>query len=318
MITSFCLDPDAIALSDLKEESFKLGIYDMLFSIWDRYGVLTLPEASLQESELYAAVMQLPLRFRKRWEEALETLRVNAVSGNSILSELLSNPDGVAVLAQHVALAGVDPVRAALLGVPDGEYKGQISGLEVCYLHFIDRSETLRPLVEQGGLQLPGGTPTADIWSRLFRRLASHSKQVKIVDRYCCERHLKRRDGRSGLRNFGAMLNACGRSFALGIYASYDECDRQDIIDEVKGLFAGFANIKSLWLHLSPDEDFRRVCHQRHIRFDRSSLEIDVGLEVMEGESSYREASVSLRNDVIDRRRIEKNIGDLSPGIKLK
>lgn len=89
MITSFCLDPDAIALSDLKEESFKLGVYDMLFSIWDRYGVLTLPEASLQESELYAAVMQLPLRFRKRWEEALETFRVNAVSGNSILSELL-------------------------------------------------------------------------------------------------------------------------------------------------------------------------------------------------------------------------------------
>lgn len=126
---------------------------------------------------------------------------------------------------------------------------------------------------------------------------ASCAGDVAIVDRYALRAHLARRDGRSGLRFVLQQLAAQSAVRPVTVYSNDDGLGAagairllEPLISEVKA-----SGLRSLEFALGPDAVFKQCQHYRYVRFGPFTVQVDTGLELLQGRVAFRDCPVSLR-----------------------
>jgi hypothetical protein len=197
-----------------------------------------------------------------------------------------------------VSLACLDDVRAACVGLPNGQpctHLGAID-VEICRLDCVDDTQAFERADALGQGWVEAGVRVADLWSERLARPARHARNVVVVDRYAAQNHLTR-PADSGLRRLLVNLDRDAAAVPVRIYSQIPDAHDVEAVERVvdstvRELSRG--GVREVRLLLVPFESFEHLGHDRYVRFDDKLCAIGTGLEVLEKEKVRRRASWQL------------------------
>lgn len=319
MLVPFLIDPEALPMSQDSDMARKGSVYQRLLDLWGRFGVLIIPERQIAGCELAVSVESLPIRFRKKWQEALKLKRTACVAVTRSSAEMFSTLESMEELSAHARLACVEDVKAVVFGMSEDEHSTYLkeSGLELCRIDCVDQANEFTKAAAIALKPITAGENITQLWHDRFKLLTTISRQIVVVDRYAAESHLERRDGRSGLRWLLRALAQDGRKHTINLYSSYKNSSVDDIERSLQEIQIDSGQIQAFYAHLSSDHDFSSQYHARYLRCDDLVCRIDTGLEVFQGDLVYRDTDFSLSWDIKERRNIESKLRDISDSRKI-
>jgi hypothetical protein len=195
--------------------------------------------------------------------------------------------------------------NADRLGIPsDLPTATTASGKELVRYHFVGASALFDQALRMKNGEIPKGTEVKRIWSDFFEPFARLHNTMTVVDRYHLARHLSRKGGPTGLENLLSQVNALPGPKDISLFCSVisSEMSREALIAAaeaaIRQLVAG--GLQRLSIVCIEDEEFRRIAHDRFVKFGRDALLLGSGLEVLEGEQTSRLVSYSVRECSIE------------------
>lgn len=305
MIVSFVVDPEA--LWDFSgDPALCRSNHRRLVDLWARLGALVYGDGV--GPTLDEVIRRIPDQdTRKLWQVSTRRNRKRAVSSSDWPAlAAATSVEELDPLAAYAQLACLEPVRAVVFGLPEGEACFRMDGcaIEICRFDAADQSEGFRDAERFSRQSVEVGELVRDVWRTRFLALARFSEQVVVVDPYCVVQHeaslgrLSR--GPSGLHRLLTELDATGVPHRVTVFAAADKDGRPDearaeqlIRAEWKHMARGGVREIQLRWGLS-NHGFKSVAHDRYVRFDKAMLNLGSGVEVLAGDSVSRRSACSL------------------------
>jgi hypothetical protein len=307
MLTRFVLDPNAVpAVADSVASAplwQQLEQHDRLLQMWQESGVLVLEGRSWEDSELFARLQNAPVAVRKRYQEALKqkVLRLDTAPDGRIPISAVHKPADLRVFLGVADLACVEETRAAVIGLQDDQVSCHFEddGLEVTRLSSVDTCQSVRRCRDLRTKTVPRGTDTDSFWRERLAGLARYSSRVTVVDRYLGLNLVQH--GSSGARSFLNRLDSGGGRLHVEMIVGFKDQDPTVVLQHLADFRLARGGITALHLFVVSDEhftgrspEFANGAHGRWIRFDHQVVQLDLGLEVLDGRKTRRDHQFSV------------------------
>ncbi|MEB3328684.1 MAG: hypothetical protein VKQ33_05580 [Candidatus Sericytochromatia bacterium] len=244
-----------------------LNAHLWLQEAWRLVGTLHLPTDEAARRAWFKALQGLPMPLRKRWQMSLRHNRW--------------------ALSDAADLVCVTPEEAVRQGVRGpGVSVRHANRTEVCRFDCADRAGAVHRARVEVHTGIPAGLPVQEAWARKFAGLVARARHVVVVDRYVLQGHLE--PGRaqpSGLARLLHELDALPGPVSVTLYARPWSGHERAVRRLAEGLTAG--GVREWRVRLVPDGTFRRHAHDRHLRVDRTVIQLGKGIEVLGGEHVF-------------------------------
>ena len=331
LFTTFALDPEILIMCskdlwDCMEPHERRRLRDghaRLCLHWERCGVLMHDEKDIGKSRIVANVQQMTGDIRKIWQgylnkserfkrfsAALDWKGVSAAEGLESLGSVATVLDLACLADESASPFGLNEEESIKsVGVGAGDK------VELCRFSDIDQSECLGDSAQTAQRNIPKDMKIVSVWNEWFLSLAQYSKRVTIVDRY------GGKDGAciGGLKRFLSELDgevSLSRERNVTLYVGYaKDTELQEISNAIveikKSLTRG--GIKEIQLFLCRDSVFKRVSHDRFVRFDNLVCELGSGISVFDGHTTHKNSMYTVKvcqkfhKDVLKDLRIAKH-----------
>ncbi len=306
MLVTFTIEPDA--LSDAKYDH----ILNLLKNHWRPYGILVFTVSILDNT-----ILNCDHNVGDLLKESYKHFRSNGypiwLESNEIDWASINDPEDLAKYHHKFELALIEEVRALEFGVP--EYKTKYFGsVEAAELRNVSASTKFDAAYKLANSKIEDNQPIADLWTERFQVLAKFSKQVTIVDRYAAWNF---DNGQNELLTLFQFLEKDSPKYRVTIFSSLDVGRYQVDLDQMKKKLKhgvaklGLKKIEKVTLHMSPKRVFSDLVHERYIRFDKITCEIDIGIQVFRDKKT-KASSFHFKSSqfIDDSRRAEKKLRD--------
>ncbi|MEB3198154.1 MAG: hypothetical protein VKP62_13220 [Candidatus Sericytochromatia bacterium] len=274
MIVSFSVDRAVFEAFD-PHDAVVQQAHLRLQEAWRLVGKLHLPTRDDERRAWFRALQQLPTPLRKRWQQGLMQNRW--------------------ALADQADLHCVTPAQAAASGLTPTQISLRPAGQpETCRFDCADRALGFQQARAQAHLGIPAGTRVQELWERKFAALLAQARHVVLVDRYALAAHLDtRRAQPSGLARLLRELDGLTRPVNVTLYTQLWSGHRTALKQLAAGLTQG--GIREWRVRLAQDETFVRHAHDRHLRIDRTLIQLGKGIEVLAGEYVFGASDYDLK-----------------------
>lgn len=303
----FVIDADALTPDPDWPPAVRRACHENLLDIWQRAGLLKHDGKTFEGSRLKAAVMNLPIRERTRWQEVLQRLPLaecgNGWSGTVSQASL---PD----VAEMSRLALVDDTQAEAefgLGENDSELALDHGGhpVDICRLLAASQASVFQEAIARAGTHIESGQTYQQIWDTRFRMLASAPiKTVSVVDRYAIQNHRDHPQASlSGLDRFLRLLDASASGPRhVSVYSAWTAglgnleiddvaADVQPVLDRLQS-----GRVQRITLHMVPNTAFSNGAHDRFVRFgDHYVWDLGLGVDVFDGPAAAARSSSAFK-----------------------
>ena len=303
MIVAFAVEPAVFQPGEVDRGQW-VAAHRRLLALWRRFGVFVHPGRTIADDPLLKALSELrDQEVRKLWAEALKTAwhrtapevdEVTKATRPERLHRLRDALDLVCFVREHARRLGLPEDRPSLRLAADAP--------EVCRFDCVDQAEAFRRAAELADLPVPAGTPVDDVWEERLAPLVAASETVTVIDRYCLKAIGGDVRSMAGT-GFGYLLRGIGRDtrpHSIEVFAATPR-DRSpgDVRDALRRtlprLLDGFGGVRAVNLFLHPDESrFGRIVHGRFLVFGPRAVFLDIGLEVLEGQTVRRTCEFKL------------------------
>ena len=307
MLVRFALDSTCLGAGSASRAVVKAQ-HQALISLWRRYGSLVLNGDEVLASAVAMKARRLDPSLRDLWLNALQNQAIAA--GPKTWQGTIRGPNetGIPQLAEVSKVGFVEePVAKGAFGLCEGDACRSIpalGGFEICIFEVPHSSETFRRAEQLAHRAILPGTPVSDVWASRFHSLVeSCGKRITIVDRYAMSRHYASpREQLSGLERF--IKSLCGASCRpkyVTLYSAWTKELRDvrppRVIELMKECLDRYNRgaIGKFSVVMAPNAAFGPESHGRFVRFEKWYWEIDVGLEVLEGDVVARRAQASFK-----------------------
>lgn len=303
MIIRFAVDSTAFA-DDKSDLAAERAVHLRLIELWEKYGILVSDSDPISASNLAKKLEQSDQSIRKLWIEAMKKNRRRSARGGIPALETAETADALLSWQHEIDVALLEKTRAVLAGLPpdDDCYQCASAGIEICRFDLADRSKRFAEAIALSVAPIAKGTLVSTVWRDRFLPAAGVcKKQITVVDRYCAANHAAsklRGSAYSGLRKIVTEVNAMSLGVGMTLYSSPADRSEADVVAAVTDLIANTNRngIREFTLHLCDEAKFGRSIHGRYVRFDNVVLDIDTGLEVLEGKHVIRDSSFRMSN----------------------
>ena len=280
MLVQFAIETEAI------NDSANAAHLKRLLDHWERFGILVYPRRG--DTSITKAIAKLAPTPRKLWQSMWTKVVKNngkafrCVPSDGVIFdwESIETTDALAASSNEFEVAILEETRAYVLEIPDGESKwyGQVEGMR---LEDIDISEKFSRSEMLSNAPIGVGESIKDVWLQRFQRLAAYSSEVVVVDQYA-----GRNNSINGLLRLLRFLDQDTKNCQVTVYSSADRSgkDTQFIESRIRAETARFGGdgIGSVSVHLIDELDFKKVAHDRHIRFGNSVIRIGRGIRIFQ------------------------------------
>lgn len=298
MIIRFAVDPEALAMQSFPAP-LRRSLHDNMLRLWSRLGVLVHSGKSFEQSQLSAAIRELPQDVRKMWLAAIKQNRIQQGPPNWSGVTSLEAPEDLGASTKNIDVLCLDEVRAALLGLPEEQESIQLSSsnLELVRFDCVNRANVFLQAEELANEPIEKDTKILEVWRQRFDRLARLSRHIVLMDRFALESAHKRGDPHSGLRRFLMELNKSANTCGVVIYTSVKEFQPHELIGHFTQIWQSVPSggVRKVQLYLVDDRDFMGIAHDRYIRFEKTVCEIGMGIDILTGQKVWRTSSFSLK-----------------------
>ncbi len=298
MPARIALEPEAIAFNGTSEADCKAS-HDRFFEVWERFGVLVVPE---DKDSLNRAIERLPQSYRKKWKNALKSSRFRVIekdlpdfSGINVEADLLA-------FSEKADLVSLEDARGVCVCISDENYSKvyEEAELEVCRFAFLDRSHAVTSRKDAWDTLIYKGERREDIWKNKFSGLCRYAKRISLIDRYAGKNLIKSfgKGEVSGVEIFLRRLssiNECIDSKTINLFVSDEETEKNALVRTMSKVLEGSRrNVRSFHVHICPDKIFGAAAHDRFVRFDNLITALGKGLSVFEDETCQENYSCQL------------------------
>lgn len=274
MIVSFSVAPEVFD-SFQADDPLAHHAHVRLHEAWRLLGCLSLPVDDRERHAWFQALQRLPTPMRKRWQTGLMHNRWT-LKGDAALH---------CVTPEQAAAAGVVAPQVSI--VADRER-------EVCRYDFADRALSFVQAREESHRGILPGVEVQHTWERKFQGLMEQARHVVLVDRYALEGHLaKGRTPPSGLERLMHELDALPRPVTMTLYTQPRANHARAVSQLAASLTQG--GLREWRVRLVGDEAFIRHAHDRHLRIDRSVVQLGKGIEVLAGSHVFAASDFDLK-----------------------
>jgi len=322
MLVRFALDVQGLAMPWLDGRQ-RIAAHRRLLKEWKDAGRLVLPEPSLRESALLAAVEKLPPALRDLWMSFWRHCERTTCGVVQV-----STPTGAAVaeslprLRQAVDVFCAGHEQAREIGVPADSAAAIISGLEVVLIDLVEQSSRFQKARELAALPVEAGVSTSEVWNTIFLPLARDARIAVLVDRYAMgDRKFQVEQNRwpGGMMNFlrraAEVESLTDISLFVFIWDAYSSSDLAHVLCRAKRFLEELPLTRANFtLHVVPDEKFKGQQHARWLRFDDSVIVLDEGIRVLQGETLGKRYELKRRPKVKSDWGIERDFATASRG----
>ncbi len=314
--------PMEIDLSHLKSTGFgepevrvRNSHADFL-EVWMRHGILIYGGREFHQSPIMSQVVQLSPDLRKSWQTAFQ--HCPRVRSNNPDWDGLVDPADLSKSVENPTLIIVeDSTAESLYKVSSSDYSAlkDVSGRTVEVVRFtcIRRSRLIQETAELSGSQIKSGEKFESLWSRRFLWLAraENLRQISVVDGWAFKNSEVKKEFSinevSGSRRFLKYLcRSTSSEKYVKFYTSWGGEDSEWTSAERKWHGMEFArliqaemrecangNVKEVDLHIIRQSDFKRIYHDRYIRFGNYIVDLGNGLLCFEGADEVRSTVTS-------------------------
>lgn len=289
MITEFSIDQAFFSSRALNDESLS-AVHDFITNSWLNFGVMVLPRGSGQC--VLAMIEKLPNKFRQRWVQAFEYGRIFEVDRQWWEFDRYESFESLCELNELFRTAfSEDAISYVLCGNDNYKKTCQTTGFEMLGAGICSESLHLAKCAELATSDIIE-TQTADqIWNTRFDRLARHSKNITIMDRYFFEniwRAAQKNLSDEGMKNFFTFITRYNKKFNIKII-SHGNIKDSDFHTAIYNKFYTSIykspiyqkSLNSLTLISASDDFFRDQCHDRFIGFDKHICQIGNGMRIL-------------------------------------
>lgn len=298
--------------ADIKSKS----AHDDFIDVWLRHGVLVYGGNSFHESPVVSQSYRLPVDIRKKWQTAFQHCpRVRSINRSW---DGFIDPVDLAKSAEHPTLIVIeDEMAESVYLLPPSEYSSvtYIDGKTVEVIRFscIRRSRLLQEATATAASQITKGTEFKRIWADRFLWLvrAENLRQISVVDPWA-------------LKNFGPLKNLSANEIC-GTQRFFYYLSESSHSDKYVKLYTSWGDAGSAWsaalrrengyrfaemiksqilshdhskvqeveINIVHRKDFRKIYHDRYIRFGDYVIDLGNGLTCFEGEASAKDNMLS-------------------------
>lgn len=303
MLVPFALDARALAETAVAPDESRAA-HERMIDLWRMYGLLIFSGEKWTPSELGKAVAELPVDARKLWQEAISLYKWRLRAGPSGWKGLeaasrLTDLDAVEGTVQAAVLSHA---RATDLGIPPGKMFVRHRSLQVGRYRSADRLPVFQEAMERSQEGIAEGVPIKDVWKSHFWPVASIADSVVVVDRFAGN-NLLRNGGKSGVAQLLARLGGMTNIRAVKVFCSpqKDREGREDKPEQYAGALSHYASTWALprkvpiTLYVPSEPYMRKIAHARWIRFNTTVLEVDLGMELLDGDKTAREFTFTMK-----------------------
>jgi len=298
VIVPFAIDPDALAFAPGGGIAEHLAIHSRLLNTWRSVGVLVHGGDQFVQSELARGVSSLPQQVKVLWQKALKTHRCLGAGAHWTPLSSFTTQTELALVRDRFDVGCLDDTRAACLEVPFDKVSVLIDGQgpEICRWSLADQADRFTKALAAAEAPIARGESVDKIWRERFLPSAQLCRKgVAIIDRYAVSNHIQ---GRGGLARFLSECERVLKGRTLTLFTAYgDECTKLEVIAAVRNLAATLktGGIRQVELYVGYQGLFGTDAHYRHVRFDSTILELDIGLGVLAGSAAYAHCRYRLR-----------------------
>ncbi|WP_156394103.1 hypothetical protein [Methylobacterium sp. Leaf94] len=320
MLVPFLVDPESlVSTANDPDITRTTSAYQRLIQVWAEGGILAFPEAGVEASSLLAVVQAMPIRYRTPWLAAIRTLRTVSLGLSKSSPEVFKDLSGIQSASPPAKVVFLEDVKAVVFGLHHESACGRCPPctVELCRVDCAEQSAEIRAAIALKNKTVATGSIPLDTWNSRLRMLSATSRHIAIVDRYCGENYINRADRLSGLKFVLDKLALDGKKHSVHIYTGCSSSSPQAISQSISADFSNWGSVQSAVVHVASDQDFSRIQHGRYIRFEDFVAVIDTGLEIFQGNSSYRASDFTIKNDSPARKVVEAELKLVSTSFKL-
>lgn len=310
MLVPFSLEMDALPVEDSADAGV-LNQHVNLIKLWHQFGILILARDPDAREYLRKIIEHMPQRFKTRWQKALTTCRRSDGPSNWQGIKMLRELAELEPLKQSIDVFYLDPVTAqTVLNMDPKEPLCQHGSLEICRFDTCNMSNVFGAAADNAEKPIFDNEDITAVWQQRFQSAAEISREIVIVDRYACNKP----DDIQGLRQLFINIDRDCNAAHVTIYAGFSRehgpnrsgLDLFDQIYKIKNEMAR-GGVNSCTLYCVEDYDFKKLSHQRFLRFDSIIFSIDVGVSLFSNTKGrvYRTCAFSVKHCLDDYRRIE-------------
>jgi hypothetical protein len=199
------------------------------------------------------------------------------------------------LISDDADLHCVTPAQAVSVGiVPPHISKLVEPKVEWCRYDCADRAFHFLQAREESHRGIQAGEDVQLTWERKFKQLVARARHVVLVDRYALEGHLATgRTPPSGLERLLRELDALPESVTLTLYTQTRANHSRALAQLAAKLEVG--GLREWRVRLVPEEAFVRHAHDRHLRIDRSVIQLGKGIEVLAGTQVFAASDFDLK-----------------------
>jgi hypothetical protein len=303
MLVPFTLDGQALAEHAFAPDEVRAA-HERMIDLWRMYGLLIFPGEKWTPSELGKAVAELPGDARKLWQEAITLYKWRLRAGPSGWKgfEAASRLTDLDAVEGAVQAAVLSHARATAMGIPPGKMFVRHRSLEVGRYRSADRMPVFQEAIERSLEGISEGVPIKDVWKSHFWPVASIADSMVVVDRFAGSNLLKN-GGKSGLAQLLAWLSGMTNIRAIKVICSPQK-GKEGREDKPEQYAEALSHYASTWaqakrvpiaLYVPSEPYMRKVAHARWIRFNTTVFEVDLGMELLDGDKTDREFTFAMK-----------------------
>jgi predicted SnoaL-like aldol condensation-catalyzing enzyme len=300
MLLAFSISQTALEGLDTLEPSELRSLTESFCRFWIKHGICIENSRDDNHNSLPSLVKKTPQTFRKRFVTVYKTGRKQRVPTMQVPLLACTNETDISLYTSDVALYLVEENCRSDYGIPQYDLSVQFGEQEYCVFRFVHNSKRLELAQDNSRTDVAAGEPTNSVFDTYFEPFARAANRVVVVDRYAMKQHTEavKNHQVSGMVNFLSRLYTVKPSIDVKVITSVkgvDSIRQSDFIRDLE-FVKNNANAKNIELHRVDDQTFGQQQHSRYIRFDGDVLEIDTGLEVLQGTAAYRKSPISHRS----------------------
>jgi hypothetical protein len=274
MIVSFTIDPEVFETYEA-QDPINHHAHLRLQEAWHLWGTLHLPVERDARRRWLKSLRALPMPLRKRWQTGLMHNRWR----------FSDDADLHCVTRQRAAEAGVAAPRVSIQ---------KAEGPEICRFDCADQALSMTRARVEAHQGIPSGMVVQEAWERKFQRLVARARHVVLVDRYALFSHLdKRRPAPSGLSRLMQELDSLPGPVTLTLYTLKAAGWARSLQGLADTLTHG--GLREWRVRLANEEIFARHAHDRHLRIDRTLIQLGKGIEILAGTEVYAASDFDLK-----------------------
>jgi len=309
MLLAFSVSQEALEGLDALDPSELKSLSESFCRFWIKHGICIENGRDDSHESLPDLIKKTPQQFRKRFITVYKTGRKIRIPTMQVPLLTCESDADISLYAADVALYFVDDNCCSDYGIPEHQLSTENGAQEYCIFRFVHNSKLLELAQDNSRTDVTAGEATSSVWSTYFEPYVRAANRIVVVDRYAMKQHTEAVNNHqiSGVINFLNWLYASKPGIDIKIITSVkgvDSIRQSEFVRDLESVKTN-ASAKDIELHRIDDQNFGQLQHSRYIRFDNDALEIDTGLEVLQGTAVYRKSPISHRSGL--RKQLKKS-----------